>query len=241
MGVKHDFAGKAAVVTGGANGIGRRVAERLAAAGAAVEAWDIATAELAGIRAVAVDVTRPETVKAATDAAAARLGGIDILVHAAGVLGPSAPVDAYDPVQWRRLIEINLVGTYEVARHVVPVMKRRGRGRIVMMGSIAGKEGTANASAYSAAKAGVIAFTKALAKELAAMEILVNCVAPGPIETGMLQQTSPEHLRQMIARCPKQRLASVDECAELVLWLASDACTFNTGAIFDLSGGRATY
>jgi 3-oxoacyl-[acyl-carrier protein] reductase len=241
VGVVYDFAGRVAVVTGGANGIGRRVAERLVAAGAKVDLWDVGEAELAGASASIVDVTDPGTIARATDKVVAGRGGIDILVHAAGVLGPAVPVDACDPSLWRRLIEVNLVGTYEVARHIVPVMRRKGRGRIVNFASIAGKEGTPNASAYSAAKAGVIAFTKSLAKELAATEILVNCVAPGPIDTDMLKQTSAEQLAAMMQRCPKGRRATVDECAELVLWLVSDACTFNTGAAFDLTGGRATY
>ena len=155
--------------------------------------------------------------------------------------GPTVPVEAYDPAEWRRLVEVNLIGVYEVARLVVPHMRKRPFARIINIASLAGKEGTPNSSAYSAAKAGVIAFTKALGKELADTNIRVNCIAPAAIETDLLKQMAPEHVEIMIAKSPMKRLGTVAECAELVLWLASEACTFNTGAVFDLSGGRATY
>lgn len=240
MSVTYDFSGKHAVVTGGASGIGLAAAMRLRDAGARITVWDLKPPAAKNIAFARVDVVDGASIAAATEAAT-KGGTIDCLVHCAGYLGPSAPTDTFDPAEWRRLIEVNLIGTYEIARHVVPVMKRTGRGRIVFLASIAGKEGTPNASAYSASKAGVIGFTKALAKELAGTEILVNCMAPGPIETPLLSQTSAEHLRQMIERSPKKRLASTAECAEMILWLCSDVCTFNTGAAFDLSGGRATY
>jgi len=241
MAVSYDFEGRVAVVTGGASGIGKAAAERLRDAGASVAVWDLKPPDIAGVAFAKVDVSRPDSIAAAMNALDKAHGRIDIAVHAAGYLGPSAPTDTFDPVEWRRLIEVNLIGTYEVARFVVPVMRRAGRGRIVFIASVAGKEGTANASAYSASKAGVIGFTKALAKELADTEILVNCLAPGPILTPLLDQTSAAHIKIMMEKCPKKRLATTAECAELILWCCSDACTFNTGAVFDLSGGRATY
>jgi 2-dehydro-3-deoxy-L-rhamnonate dehydrogenase (NAD+) len=241
MSVRYDFRGQVAVVTGGAQGIGRAIAEHMRDAGARVAVWDRNRPDYAGVEHAIVDVTRPETIATATTALSASAGRIDILVNNAGYVGPSVALDAYDPVEWRALIDVNLIGVYEVSRHVVPVMKRQSSGRIVNIASIAGKEGTANATAYSAAKAGVIGLTKALAKELIAYKIFVNAVAPGPIATELLKQMSDENLRVMLAKCPMGRLATTDECAELVMWLASDAASFNTGAVFDLSGGRATY
>ena len=164
-----------------------------------------------------------------------------MLVNNAGFAGPTIRVEDYEPEQWRHIVEVNLFGVYEVSRLVVPVMRRAGWGRIVNMASLAGKEGTPNASAYSAAKAGVIAFTKSLAKELAATEVRVNCVAPAAIETSLLEQVTPEFLRIMIDKSPMQRLGTVEEVAAIVMWLCSEDCSFNTGAVFDLSGGRATY
>lgn len=241
MPVSYDFSGRVAVVTGGANGIGREIARRFNQAGARVAVWDLASPDLSGVDGQRVDVTQPDTIAAALEATLSANGGIDILVNNAGYVGPTVPVEAYDPVEWRRLIEVNLIGTYQVTRHVLPHMRARPNGRIVNIASLAGKEGTPNSSAYSAAKAGVIAFTKALGKELAETDIRVNCIAPAAVETGLLAQMTPEHLEIMIAKSPLKRLGTVAECAELALWLASDACTFNTGAVFDLSGGRATY
>ena len=245
MSVTYNFSGQVAVVTGGTNGIGRRVAERLCDAGATVLVWDRQEPAIAGVDFSRIDLAEPDTIAAAANSADAALGRIDILVHSAGYVGPSQSLVAYDPAEWRRLIDINLIGTYEVCRRVVPIMQRAdggaGRGRIVNIASLAGKEGTPNSSAYSAAKAGVIALTKALGKELALTGIRVNAIAPAAIETGLLAQVSKEHLDIMIAKSPMQRLGTVDEVAEQVLWLASDACTFSSGAVFDLSGGRATY
>lgn len=241
MPVSYDFSGRVAVVTGGANGIGREIARRFNQAGARVAVWDLASPDLSGVDGQRVDVTQPDTIAAALEATLSANGGIDILVNNAGYVGPTVSVEAYDPVEWRRLIEVNLIGTYQVTRHVLPHMRARPNGRIVNIASLAGKEGTPNSSAYSAAKAGVIAFTKALGKELAETDIRVNCIAPAAVETGLLAQMTPEHLEIMIAKSPLKRLGTVAECAELALWLASDACTFNTGAVFDLSGGRATY
>lgn len=241
MPVSYDFTGRNAVVTGGANGIGRACVERLLAAGAAVTVWDLATCDVPGVTSIPVDVSRPATIAAALAATLERQPRIDILVHSAGYVGPTQSVADYDPAEWRRLIDVNLVGTYEVCRTVVPVMRRHEWGRIVNIASLAGKEGTPNSSAYSAAKAGVIAFTKALGKELAMTGIRVNCIAPAAVETGLLAQVSAEHLAIMVGKSPMQRLGTVAEVAEMVLWLSSEACTFNTGAVFDLSGGRATY
>jgi Dehydrogenases with different specificities (related to short-chain alcohol dehydrogenases) len=241
MPVTYDFSGRVAVVTGGANGIGREVARRLSHANCRVAVWDLVAPDLPDVTGYRVDVTRPETISTALEATLATYGGVDILVQSAGYAGPTVPVEAYDPAEWRRLVEVNLIGVYEVARLVVPHMRKRPFARIINIASLAGKEGTPNSSAYSAAKAGVIAFTKALGKELADTNIRVNCIAPAAIETELLKQMAPEHVEIMIAKSPMKRLGTVAECAELVLWLASEACTFNTGAVFDLSGDRATY
>ncbi len=241
-GVSYDFSGARAIVTGGAAGIGRRVGERLSEAGAEVIVWDLDTSPLPFARSVEkVDVSNGASVAAAVAALPEPEHGIDILFHSAGWLGPSGPTVDYDPTIWRRIIDINLVGTYEVARHVLPLMAHRPAPRIVNMASIAGKEGTPNASAYAASKAGVICFTKSLAKELVGTPIRVNCLAPGPIETGMLGQVSPAHVAGMISRCPMGRVGTVDEAADLVLWVCSPACSYISGAAFDLSGGRAVY
>jgi 3-oxoacyl-[acyl-carrier protein] reductase len=239
--VTYDFHGRVAVVTGGANGIGARVAERLAASRAKVEVWDLAApADPATIHR-RVDVSDAATIAMATRSCLSTHGRLDILVHCAGYAGATLPLVDYDPAQWRRLIDVNLTGTYEVCRHVVPAMQAAGYGRIVLLASLAGKEGTPNASAYSAAKAGVIALTKSLGKELATTDIRVNCLAPAAVETAILTQMAPAHVRTMIDKSPMKRLGTVEEVAALTLWLVSDACTFNTGATFDLSGGRAVY
>ncbi len=192
-----------------------------------------------------VDVTDATALAAATRSVTKQHGRIDILVHSAGFAGSSEPVVTYDPAEWRRIIDVNLVGTYEVCRHVVPAMQAadngRGAGRIITIASLAGKEGTPNSSAYSASKAGVIAFTKCLGKELATSGIRVNAIAPAAVETELLAQFAPAHVATMISKSPMGRLGTVDEVAEQVLWLSSEACSFSTGAVFDLSGGRATY
>ncbi len=239
--VSYDFSGQVAVVTGGAQGIGKAIAEALGRFGAAVRTWDLAAPETEGLVAQSVDVTDPDSVAAARDAVLADEGGIDILVNCAGIAGSTLPVVETDPAEWRRVIEVNLFGVYHVCRLVVPCMQETGRGRIVNVASLAGKEGTPNASAYSAAKAGVIAFTKSLGKELAMTEIRVNAIAPAAVKTAILDQMAPAHVETMIAKSPMQRLGTVDEVAALTLWLCSEACSFNTGAVFDLSGGRATY
>lgn len=241
MPLHYDFAGRTAIVTGGTGGIGRAIAEHLRDAGASVWIWDLAPPDVDGVRFGEVDVTRPETIDAATRAAMNLGERLDILVNNAGFAGSTVPLDEYDPDEWRRILDVNLVGVFETCRHVVPHMRRSNSGRIVNIASLAGKEGTPNASAYSAAKAGVIALTKSLGKELATTGVRVNCLAPAAIDTPILDQMSPAHVETMIEKSPMKRLGTVDEAARAVLWLASEDCTFSTGAVFDLSGGRATY
>ena len=238
MPVAYDLSGRTAVVTGGSKGIGRAIVQRLSEAGAQVWNWDLSPVALDGVAGCKVDVTNAADIERAVAESTAR---IDILVNNAGFTGGSLTVEELDPADWRRILDVNLTGVYEVSRQVVPVMRRGGWGRIVNIASLAGKEGSPRLSAYSAAKAGVIAFTKALGKELADTNILVNCVAPAAIETDILQQMAPEYVEAMVAKSPMKRLGTVGEVAELVTWLCSDACSFSTGAVFDLSGGRATY
>lgn len=241
--VSYDFSGRVAVVTGGAKGIGAEIARHYHAAGAKVAIWDLAVQGTLDIPHTffRVDVGDMAQVKAAAAGTAAELGGIDFLSHNAGMAGPTVPVTEYDPTEWRRIVDVNLTGTFHVCHAVVPMMKQAGFGRIINMASLAGKEGTPNASAYSAAKAGVIGLTKSLAKELAETDIRVNCIAPAAIKTAILDQMTPEFVQVMIDKSPMKRLGQVEEAAELVMWLSSAACTFNSGAVFDLSGGRATY
>lgn len=233
--------GRVAVVTGGGRGIGRAVADRLADAGAVPVVWDLEPPETRSLAFEEVDVTSPAALEAAAERTLDRHGRIDILVCSAGIHGPIAPVETYPLEAWRRVLEVDLTGIFLSCRAVLPAMRRAGYGRIVLLASVAGKEGTANAAAYSAAKGGVIAFTKALGKELAGTGILVNAVAPGPVETGMIAAMPPAHLRVMLSKCPLGRVAKPEEAAELIAWLASEACSYNTGAVFDLSGGRATW
>ena len=241
--VSYDLGGRVAVVTGGAAGIGAEVARRYHEAGAQVVVWDLKAAGPPGVPCDLhqVDVAELGQVEDALAATLARRGRIDILSHNAGFAGPAHPVVETEPKAWETVVDVNLIGTYRVCRSVVPAMLEQGSGRIVLMASLAGKEGTANASAYSASKAGVIAFTKSLGKELAGTDIRVNCIAPAAIETAIIDQMAPEHVQIMIDKSPMKRFGTVAEAAEMVLWLSSSACTFNAGAVFDLSGGRATY
>jgi 2-dehydro-3-deoxy-L-rhamnonate dehydrogenase (NAD+) len=236
----YDFSGLVAVVTGGGLGIGATIARQLTSHGATVAVWDLSP-EKAANHQWQVDVADARSVTEACQQTLSELGRIDILVNNAGYAGPTQPLDSYDPEVWERIVRVNLVGTFNVCRAIVPAMRRTGAGRIVNIASLAGKEGTPNASAYSAAKAGVIALTKSLGKELAETDILVNAVAPAAIRTTLLDQMSPTHVQTMIDKSPMGRLGESVEVAELVTWLCSGSCTFNTGAVFDLSGGRATY
>jgi 3-oxoacyl-[acyl-carrier protein] reductase len=238
------FAGRTAIVTGGASGIGAGVARRLAAEGAAVSVWDMDESALAATGAahtVALDVADAEAVHRAAESTAAALGKIDILVASAGITGPNHPAWEYPIAAWDKVIDINLKGVFYCCRAVIPFMQANGYGRIVNIASIAGKEGNPNASAYSASKAGVIGLTKSLGKELADSEIRVNCVTPAAVKTPIFEQMSPQQIDWMLSKIPIGRFGEIDEVASLVLWLASEACSFSTGAVFDISGGRATY
>ena len=239
MSMTYDFAGQTAIVTGGARGIGRAIADQLASSGADVRIWDIDPVELPGARSVAVDVTKRDDITRAL----ALLDGsdIDILVNDAGWLGSYKPFEEFDPAEWQRILQVNLLGTFEVTHQVLPLMRRAGKGRIVNMGSLAGKEGLPSLAAYSAASAGVIAFTKALSREVSDTNIRVNCIAPGPIDTRLIRDLGNETVDAMISASPLRRLGDPREVAALVVWLCSDASAFNTGAIFDMSGGRARY
>ena len=246
-----DLKGKSGVVTGGAQGIGRAVTERLLRSGAAVAIWDRDAglagsavrelADLGRVIAVTADVTAWDSIAAAAQETAAQLGGIDLLVNNAGIAGPNAPVETYPLEAWQQVIDIDLTGVFHCCRAVVPLMKAKGYGRIVNVASIAGKEGNPNASAYSAAKAGVIALTKALGKELAGMDIAVNCITPAAAKTAIFDQMTQTHIDYMLSKIPRARFVAVDEIAAMVAWLVSKENSFTTGAVFDLSGGRATY
>jgi NAD(P)-dependent dehydrogenase (short-subunit alcohol dehydrogenase family) len=246
-----DLGGRRAVVTGAAQGIGRAIGERLLRSGAAVALWDkdpaeleVARAELGtlgGTAGVVVDVTQLPAVEAAVAETVGTLGGIDILVCNAGIAGPTFRVWEYPPADWQRVIDIDLSGVFHCLRAVVPLMIAQDYGRICSTASIAGKEGNPNASAYSAAKAGVIALTKSLGKELAGYDIAVNCITPAAARTRIFEQISQEHIDYMLSKIPRGRFVTVEEVAAMVAWLVSAENSFTTGAVFDLSGGRATY
>jgi 2-dehydro-3-deoxy-L-rhamnonate dehydrogenase (NAD+) len=232
------FAGRRAVVTGGLSGIGEAVVKRIIAEGGKAVAWDLNAGEKNGIKTNIADYASVEAAVAETEK---QIGGIDILVNSAGITGPTVPVDGFPIDGWLQTISINLNGTFFTNRAVVPLMIKQNYGRIVNIASIAGKEGNPNASAYSASKAAVIGFTKSLSKELAKYNITANSVTPAAVRTPIFDQMPQAHIDFMLAKIPKARFGTVDEVASLVCWLASEECSFSTGAVFDVSGGRATY
>ena len=238
------FSDRSAIVTGGVSGIGAGIAKRLSAEGARVSLWDHDAAGLANAEAahkVTLDVTDASAVQRAADDTAATLGRVDILIACAGITGPNATVWDYPVLDWDRVIDVNLNGLFYCNRAVVPHMLSNGYGRIVNISSIAGKEGNPNAAAYSASKAGVIGLTKSLGKELARTEIRVNCVTPAAVRTPIFDQMTQEQIDWMLSKIPIARFGGIDEVTSLVCWLASEECSFSTGAVFDVSGGRATY
>jgi 3-oxoacyl-[acyl-carrier protein] reductase len=248
---KIDLDGRAAIVTGGGDGIGKAITERFLASGASVTMWDISQdnidAMLAAndvgdrLQGALVDVTNPDQVAAGRDAAVSAMGKIDILVCNAGIAGPAKKSWEYTYDEWRMVVNLDLDAVFLCCQSVIPGMMDQGYGRIVNIASIAGKEGNPNACAYSAAKAGVIGLTKSLAKETAEAGVLINCVTPAAIRTAIFDQITQEHVDYMLSRIPMGRLGRTDEAAALVAWLSSEDCSFSTGGVFDLSGGRATY
>ncbi len=242
-----DLAGRSAIVTGGARGIGLAITERFISSGAKVAIWDLDgraaedAAKLLHQTAVQVDVTDEASVNAALAKSEAAIGPVDILVTSAGITGPNLTIADYPVEEWRRVMEVDLTGPFLCSKAVVPGMTARNYGRIVHIASVAGKEGNPNAGPYSAAKAGVISLTKSLGKELAKTGVRVNCITPAAVKTGMFSQMTEEHIGYMLAKIPMGRFGLVEEIAALVAWLASEECSFSTGAVFDLSGGRATY
>jgi 3-oxoacyl-[acyl-carrier protein] reductase len=248
---KIDLTNRTAIVTGGARGIGFAIAQRLLQSGASVSLWDVDAAALTAaatelkalgtVHTAVVDVTSAESAEAAAASTAAALGKIDILVNNAGIAGSNAKTWETDPKEWQRVLSINLNGPFHCCRAVIPHLLKNGYGRIVNIASIAGKEGNPNAAHYSASKAGVISLTKSLGKELATSNVVVNCVTPAVIATDILQQMAQSHIDYMLSKIPMGRFGKTEEAGALVAWLCSEDCSFSTGAVFDLSGGRATY
>ena len=246
-----DLKNRVAVITGGAQGIGYAAAERMLKSGASVVLWDIDAARLQAaegtlaqfgkVTTSIVELSLQADVEAATQEAVKAHGRIDILVNNAGITGGNAPTWELDPSVWRQVIEINLVAPFLTCRAVVPQMLKQGYGRIVNIASVAGKEGNPNASHYSASKAGLIALTKSLAKELATKGVVVNAVTPAAAKTAIFDSMTKEHIAFMLSKIPMNRFLEVGEAAAMIAWLASEDCSFSTGAVFDLSGGRATY
>jgi 2-dehydro-3-deoxy-L-rhamnonate dehydrogenase (NAD+) len=249
-----DLQGRVAIITGGAQGVGYACAERFLKSGASVLMWDIDAGALERARGTlgrlgtdgrvggeVVELTDGASVAAAAARAAAEFGRIDILLNNAGITGGNAATWELDPAVWRRVIEVNLIAPFLTCRAIVPRMIAQGYGRIVNIASVAGKEGNPNASHYSASKAGLIALTKSLAKELATKGVLVNAVAPAAAKTAIFDSMTPAHIEFMLSKIPMGRFLGVDEAAAMVAWLCSEDCSFSTGAVFDLSGGRATY
>lgn len=242
------FEGRAAIVTGAASGIGLAIAARLVAEGARCSLWDLnedaliaAKAKIGAVDAQVVNIADAEHVARAMNASLDTLGKLDILVASAGITGPNTSVRDYPPADWRSVIDINLNGVFYSNKAAVVPLETNGYGRIVNIASIAGKEGNPNASAYSASKAGVIALTKSLGKELAKSEIRVNCITPAAVRTPLFEQMTQAHIDFMLSKIPLARFGEIDEITALACWLASEECSFSTGAVFDASGGRATY
>jgi NAD(P)-dependent dehydrogenase (short-subunit alcohol dehydrogenase family) len=246
-----DLKDRVAVVTGGAQGIGYAISERMLRSGASVVMWDIDAAKLEEAKASlgklgkvsghVVELTEDAAVTAATTHTIQEQGHIDILVNNAGITGGNAPTWELDPQVWRRVIEVNLIAPYLTCRAITPHMTARGWGRIVNVASVAGKEGNPNASHYSASKAGVIALTKSLAKEVATQGVLVNAIAPAVARTAMFAQMTEAHIAYMLGKIPMGRFVEVDEIAAMIAWLSSPDCSFTTGSVFDITGGRSTY
>jgi len=237
---------KVAVVTGGAQGFGLAIAKRFLVSGAQVVIWDIdekilLSVEEKNITKIIVDVTNFQKIEEATKETLSLFGRIDILVNNAGIAGPSYTTWEYPIEEWQKIIDIDLSGVFYCCKSIVPVMKKNNYGRIINIASIAGKEGNPNAMPYSAAKAGVIALTKSLGKELANNNIAVNCITPAAAKTRIFDQISQKHIDYMLSKIPRNRFVKVDELASMVAWMASEENSFTTGAVFDLSGGRATY
>jgi 3-oxoacyl-[acyl-carrier protein] reductase len=249
MTVTHDYSGRAAIITGGARGIGLATAKRLHASGAKVSLWDMDIERLEKVKSdfsspvdiQRVDITNWDSVETAANASNTKMNGIDILVNSAGVAGPNFKTWEYPVDEWKTVVDIDLNGTFLCCRAIVPFLLKKNYGRIVNIASIAGKEGNPTASPYSAAKAGVIGLTKSLGKELANTPITVNCITPAAVKTEIFDQISQEHIDFMLSKIPIGRFGTVDEIANLITWLTSEECSFSTGGVFDISGGRATY
>jgi 3-oxoacyl-[acyl-carrier protein] reductase len=240
-----------AIVTGGASGLGYAIAKRLLQSGADVALWDLkqealdqAAFDLAPegpVRKFVVNVADHAAVKSACAGSIEEFGAVDILVNSAGIAGPAVPAVDYTPGDWQSVLDVNLTGTFNCIQALLPHMTMRNYGRVINIASVAGKDGNPNACAYSASKAGVIALTKALAKEVARTGIRINCITPAAVRTAIFDQISQEHIDYMLSKIPMGRLGQPAEIAAMVAWLASEECSFSTGAAFDLSGGRSTY
>ena len=248
-----DLKGRHAVITGGASGLGYAISERMLASGASVTWWDVNTEVMANaaktihtttgtdVHCEKVDVTQHTSVVAALARTLQKRGKVDILVNSAGITGPNMKLTDYPPTAWNDVMQVNVNGTFHCCRELAAHMQANSYGRIVNIASVAGKEGNPNASAYSASKAAVIALTKSLGKELANSGVLVNCVTPAAVKTAMFDQMTPEHIAFMLSKIPMGRFGNTDEVAAMVSWLCTEDCSFSTGAVFDLSGGRSTY
>jgi 2-dehydro-3-deoxy-L-rhamnonate dehydrogenase (NAD+) len=244
-----DLKGRHAVITGGASGLGYAISQRMIASGATVTWWDVnaevmaAAAKTMGapVNCLVVDVTQHASVVTAVTQSLAKQPVIDILVNSAGITGPNAKLWDYPTQAWEQVMQVNLNGIFHTCREVVPHMQAQKYGRIVNIASVAGKDGNPNASAYSASKAAVMALTKSLGKELANSGVLVNCVTPAAVKTAMFDQMTPEHIAFMLSKIPMGRFGTTEEVAAMVAWLCTEDCSFSTGAVFDLSGGRSTY